>query len=468
MSFRRNVLSALLSQGISFLAMACASLFIPRFLGVTEFGYWQLFLLYSGYVGVAHLGINDGVYLRLGGVHRDDVPKHQVAGEFWLVVIFQTLISILMVVLSMALVSDGLRLYVMFGTALYLLLSNVTNFIGYLFQAMNETILYSTSIMINRGLYLVSIIFSLIIGVDDCRILIAIYIACQGISLVYCLFHYQDFLICGLPPFRESLDITKSDMQSGSKLMVANFASSFVLNVSKFAIDARWGINVFSVVSFALTLGTFFLSFVNQVAMVLFPTLRGFDAKGLRTQYYRLRNLLGCALPIMYLAYFPLSLIIFWWLPEYKSSVDMLPLILPICMFDTKMSILSNTFYKVTRKENILLLFNVIACAVSVLGCAVGMFIANNPIVVVASSVVAIVARSIMSDLYQSRIYEFSASRSMCIELVFTIVFCLSALCLDSTAAFLVVVVTYVLYLYLNPEYRKELLLLIKKDSVNK
>lgn len=146
----------------------------------------------------------------------------------------------------------------------------------------------------------------------------------------------------------------------------------------------------------------------------------------------------------------------------------MLPLILPICMFDTKMSILSNTFYKVTRKENILLLFNVIACAVSVLGCAVGMFIANNPIVVVASSVVAIVARSIMSDLYQSRIYEFSASRSMCIELVFTIVFCLSALCLDSTAAFLVVVVTYVLYLYLNPEYRKELLLFIKKDSVNK
>ena len=465
MSFRRNVLSALLSQGVSFLAMACASLFIPRFLGVTEFGYWQLFLLYSGYVGVAHLGINDGIYLRLGGIRRGEVSKHEVTGEFWLLVIFQSLVSISMVIISTVLVSDELRLYVMFGTSIYLVLSNVTNFIGYLFQAMNETALYSASVMINRGLYLVSIILSLIIGIDDCRILILIYIACQGVSLAYCLFHFRDFLICVLPSIKVSLANICTDVQSGSKLMIANFASSFVLNVSKFAIDMRWGIDVFSVVSFALTLGTFFLSFVNQVAMVLFPTLRGFDAEGLRAQYHRLRNLLGCVLPVMYIVYFPVNLIISWWLPEYKSSVDILPLVLPICMFDTKMSILSNTFYKVTRKENVLLFFNVFACALSVLGCAIGVFIINNPIAAVMSSVIAIIARSILSDLYQSRIYSFSALRNICIELVFTIVFCSSVLYLNFVPAFMLVAFSYAVYLLINPDYRKELTSFMKRTT---
>lgn len=456
MSFRKNVLSALLSQGVSFLAMAAASLFIPRFLGVAEFGYWQLFLLYSGYVGIAHLGVNDGVYLRLGGVPRSEVDKREVVGEFLVSTLFQLLISIAMFAISIATVPDGLRLFVMFATALYLVLSNATNFIGYLFQAMNETVLYSTSIMINRGLYLVAILISLVIGIDDCRIFIGLYLACQGVSFAYCVFHFRDFLCWRNFDLKLAMKRGWLDIRAGSKLMVANFASSFVLNAAKFAVDLRWGVSVFSVISFALTLGTFFLSFVNQVAMVLFPALRGYGEHELRGQYLKLRNVLGCVLPIMYVAYFPLAAIISWWLPAYKESVEMLPLILPICLFDSKMSILSNSFYKVTRRENVLLKLNIIACSLSVIGCAFGVFVLGNPIAVVASVVIAIIVRSILSDFYQARVYRFSALRDVVIEVVFTVVFCAAALLHDTSIAMIIVVFSYVVYLAINPNYRRE------------
>jgi hypothetical protein len=35
---------------------------------VSANGYYQLYLLFTNYVGILHLGFNDGVYLKYGGV----------------------------------------------------------------------------------------------------------------------------------------------------------------------------------------------------------------------------------------------------------------------------------------------------------------------------------------------------------------------------------------------------------------
>ena len=46
---------------------------IPRLLGVKDFGYWRLFLLYSAYVGLLHLGLADGALLRWAGRSLEDI-----------------------------------------------------------------------------------------------------------------------------------------------------------------------------------------------------------------------------------------------------------------------------------------------------------------------------------------------------------------------------------------------------------
>ena len=42
-------------------------LIVPKVIGVKEYGYWQLFMFYSSYLGVLHIGWLDGIYLRYGG-----------------------------------------------------------------------------------------------------------------------------------------------------------------------------------------------------------------------------------------------------------------------------------------------------------------------------------------------------------------------------------------------------------------
>ena len=62
-----NMRSAVFAQALAFSVSAVMSLLVPKMLGVEEYAYWQLFLLYGAYVPLFHLGLNDGVYLINGG-----------------------------------------------------------------------------------------------------------------------------------------------------------------------------------------------------------------------------------------------------------------------------------------------------------------------------------------------------------------------------------------------------------------
>ena len=46
---------------------------VPRLVSVEDFGYWRLFLLYTGYVGLFHMGFADGALLRWAGKSPQDV-----------------------------------------------------------------------------------------------------------------------------------------------------------------------------------------------------------------------------------------------------------------------------------------------------------------------------------------------------------------------------------------------------------
>lgn len=49
----------LISLGVSLIT----SFVLPYFISVEDYGYWQLFILYAGYVGFFSFGFNDGVHL---------------------------------------------------------------------------------------------------------------------------------------------------------------------------------------------------------------------------------------------------------------------------------------------------------------------------------------------------------------------------------------------------------------------
>ena len=83
-----------LSHFLVFLFGVVRSFVVPLMLGIVEFGYWQTYLLYVGFVGVFCFGFNDGIYLRFGGVDAKNMPQLKLRGAITIYVILLFCVSL--------------------------------------------------------------------------------------------------------------------------------------------------------------------------------------------------------------------------------------------------------------------------------------------------------------------------------------------------------------------------------------
>ena len=157
-NFLKNIIAAFLAQGISLLSSVFMSFIIPRFLGVTEYSYWQLFIFYIGYVGFFHFGFNDGLYLRLGGKKYDELDYSTIGTQFKLFFVLEMIICMIIISIASITVINPERKLVWIATGIYLLLNNLTLCLGYLFQAVNRTKVFSMSSILDRIFVLVFIL----------------------------------------------------------------------------------------------------------------------------------------------------------------------------------------------------------------------------------------------------------------------------------------------------------------------
>lgn len=450
-SLARNTSIAFLAQGIAMGVSVLTTLLVPKLLGVAQYGYWQLFIFYSTYVGFCHLGLNDGVYLENGGVRRDRIDKRSVNSQFLVGIVFQ---AVLASVVLLGVWASGLgpeRSFVLGVVALYMVVKNAASYLGYAFQAMNETVLYSLSCIIERLSFLVPLAALLLLRVRTFEGYAIAYLTASVVQLLYCLWHARDFLRSGLLTPAEALHESVGSVRIGIKLMFANIASQLVLGIARFAIDAAWGIETFGKLSLSLSLVNFFLSFVSQAAMVLFPALREGGEDDQRRFYRVARDGMSLLFPAVYLLYFPLSWLLTLWLPEYAESVRFFIYLLPICVFDSRMSISCTTLFKVRREEGTLFAINVATTFVSAVGTLVGVVVFRSVYVVIAAVTIAIVARSTFSELLLSKRIGIGSGAVLTVgELAVTAVFITAASSFVIFVAVLVSVAAYAIYLLAN------------------
>ena len=105
--FFKNVVYAFFAQGISLLLSIMMSLVVPKMLNITEYGYWQLFIFYVGYVGFFHFGLNDGLYLKEGGKHYSQLNYSVIGTQYWMSILFESVFSCAILFGSILVLEDG-------------------------------------------------------------------------------------------------------------------------------------------------------------------------------------------------------------------------------------------------------------------------------------------------------------------------------------------------------------------------
>lgn len=446
---KKNFIFAFLAQGISLIVSCSTNLVLPKVLNVINYSYWQLFIFYSTYIPCLALGLNDGVYLRYGGILRAKLDGSAVKSQFEVGIVLQTILGIIVGSIMIMFSDSANRQRVIFLVIIYYLFYTCHNFLGYIFQAVNETNIYSKSIIIIRIVFLLSQVIMMWLGLTEVYPYIILYIISIALALCYLLFQIR-------PEFRASQfnlnlgirELTIS-MKVGISLMIANICSLLILGVGRQIVDMKWGLVAFGKVSFSLTLMNFALTFIMQIGLVLFPALRRLSDKELKNYYGKLTIGLFYILPMMYIAYLPVQYILDLWLPHYKESISYLATVLPICYFDSKMNLIGNTFFKVLNKQVLLLKINVVTIIISSVLGLVSAYLFNNMYFVIVGMVLAIMFRSVLADTLLSSKINVNVNKLEISDIILAVAFIMVSNSCDWKIALMVVVLLYVLRIFL-------------------
>ena len=450
----KNLLAAFSAQGIALICSVIMSLVVPKLLGVTEYGYYQLFIFYTSYVSFFAFGLNDGIYLEHGGEDRDSIDKSLILSEFLVGFGIQSVITLVIAAYAFFGGSEPERQFVLVAVSLFMLISNTTYYFGYVFQSMNETRLFSYGSMLDRVVFLVPLLVCLIFTISDFRVYVVCFVLARVAALVFSLWNARDFLASPLMKAGESVRRAVRSMKIGIVLTVANVSFMLIMGFARSLVDTLWGIEAFGKLSFSLSLVNFAVTFISQASMVLFPALRQSDEEALARYYRVLRSGLSSILPFSYFLYFPLRIFAGIWLPQYEESLYYLIYLMPICVFSVQNNVLYCTYYKVRNEPRKLLWVNVRALGISAAGVCFAAFFIGDVIAVVVFAVCGIASCLVMSDSYLSQQYSCQGDFTVFMSLAVTGGFVAANALLGFSEAFIATLILLAIYAALR---RREL-----------
>jgi len=107
----KNLSISFIANLVTIIVSFIVTLFLPKIISVEQYGYWQVYLFYSTYVGILHLGLNDGIYLRYGGEEYNDLNFKLFYGEFKILFNFELIAMLIIIFVSCVYLMDHINIF---------------------------------------------------------------------------------------------------------------------------------------------------------------------------------------------------------------------------------------------------------------------------------------------------------------------------------------------------------------------
>ena len=317
----KNILYSISANLISLLVSVVLVLVLPNLLGETSYGYWQLYLFYTSYVGFFHFGWIDGIFLRIGGEEYDTLDGQLYATQFAILMIFEIIVGVVVAYVANLIIPDMNKLHVIFLTCICMIIYIAKNYTTYILQATNRIKPYAIVTLIEKIVFAVAILGAWIIRTSSYEV-IAIgdllgKLIAMFVSLKYC----KEILLCRLGNWKRTIKEIWINLSVGSKLVLANVASLLITGIVRFAIEDYWSIEVFGKVSLSMSLSNMLMVFISAISIVVFPMLKRMDEEKLGETYEMIRNFIMFVLLAALIFYYPAKRVLTGLLPSYAESM---------------------------------------------------------------------------------------------------------------------------------------------------
>lgn len=459
-TFISNIVSFLISSIITFL--------VPKQLGIESYGYFQLYIFYASYTGFLHFGWADGVFLRYGGEYYEKLDRPKFSGQFWLYSGVEVALGLLICLAGYTLTSpqDKAIVLALTGISVFLLLPRTL--LQYVLQGTNRIKEYATLTVLEKVVYITVVVLSLLAGTRSFIPMILADLLGKTCSLLYSAYQCRDILTTKPTRLQDSLKEAWANVSVGIKLMFANIASMLIIGFVRLSIENQWDVTTFGKVSLTMSVSNLLMVFINAVAMVMFPMLRRTNSDKLSGIYNTMRTCLMIPLLGMLVCYYPVKVILSAWLPQYADSLIYMALLFPMCVFESKMSMLNNTYLKALRKEKWLLTVNVVTVSFSVVTTLITTYWLHNLDLAVVSIVFLLAFRCIFAELLLSTVLGVNVYTDIALELTLTVIFISASWFVGGITGLAIYATAYGVYLFVKRKNISLLLISIMRMAVRR
>ncbi len=442
-TFLSNIISLLISSVITFI--------VPKFLKVESYGYFQLYLFYVNYIGFFHFGWCDGIFLRYAGAYYDKLDKKLFSGQFYMLAFFEILIGTFIICYGYFFTSDETKWFVITCVGISTVLIIPRCLLQYLLQGTNRIKEYAVITMIEKIITVVGIFLLFVMQYANYQAVIVADLMGKLSSLIYSVFCCKDIVFERPCKIKQSIREALINVKVGLNLMLANIASFLIIGLIRMAIEKKWDIATFGKISLTISISNLLLVVIKAVANVIFPLLKRMSQDKYSEVYKILRDSMMIPLLGMMVFYYPIKTILSLWLPNYADSLKYMAILFPICIYESKDTLLINTYLKALRKEKWLLAVNAATVLFSVLLSYISVFVLQNLDTAILSIVILLACRCIISEVLLTNLIEnANLYKDIVLENILSVLFIITSWSIGGMLGLILYMISYLIYLFLK------------------
>lgn len=340
LSIARDVATLGTGTGLAAIFGTLQVFVLPRILSIENFGYWRLFLLYAGYMGLLHLGFADGALQRWAGR-----PLEHIQPDIWpsLRFLFWQQLAIILPGAAIAtLALSGPTRFIAVSALLFALVWNTCCLLQYTLQASRQFAPVAAATAAPTGIFLIVVFLWSLKASLGFRSLIVVYLLAWMCGVIFLWTRLR-------PPLRDGdaqpWAMGRRFISLGWPVVLANFSYGLIQTADRLVVSSVLPIDQFALYSFAASAMFVPVTAIAAISRVFFSHAAAIDKEDHADVYQRASNLLFLAWSLLLPYYFVLDWFTGRFLPKYRLGVPVAGVLLFSVIFLAGIQILHSNFF---------------------------------------------------------------------------------------------------------------------------
>lgn len=438
------------------------AIILPKILSVDGFGYWEIYWFYSCYAALFCFGYNDGIYLKYGGYEYAQLPIIQIRSANRFLLNILGIISLVGGICCWFLGSKSDETFSFIFVILNIPIVCFTGILIYIFQITNQFKKYSFFSTIDKILVILVIMTIIIVDKVNYKYIVLADFIGRVLVILLMVSRAKELIWGETLNHRQSFRFLVETVSVGIKLMIANLMGMLLVGAGKIIVQLFGDIRKFAVYSFGVSITGLILTAVTAISLVLYPSLKRISKERYPTLFSQINSFTQLFGVTALLVYFPCVLFIEWFYPKYIDIIPFLNIFFLIVYTNIKISVLTNIFFNVLRREKDMLRANFMCIGIFIIISVVTFNINKEIWVIALCTFVALLFRAYYSEMFLSAKLGVIGRKNFVLEITYLIVFLLSTSFMSFNMALCTMIAVFVIWNIMNFNVNHQLLVKLK------